>query len=179
MAELWRALTGYEDSYEVSDLGRARSKDRIRIRRNGSPIRIKGRILKSSKDPLSGYLRVNLRDGRSSLTRRVHSLVLEAFIGPRPPEKEACHFDGDKENNALSNLRYDTRGGNVLDAVRHGTAHMGEAHHASKLTEASIRTIRKMYKRGRVTFKDIAELFGVSPHCIGHVVRRQTWKHVD
>lgn len=51
----------------------------------------------------------------------VHPLVLEAFVGPRPPGMEACHADGNKTNNALSNLRWDTKRANELDAIRLGT----------------------------------------------------------
>jgi hypothetical protein len=53
---------------------------------------------------------------------QVSVLVAEAFIGPRPTIKaHCCHEDGDLTNNAASNLRWDSAGGNLLDEVRHGT----------------------------------------------------------
>jgi hypothetical protein len=67
-----------------------------------------------------GHLSVVL--GRRN-TRMVHTLVLEAFVGPRPPGKEACHGNGQPGDNRLSNLRWGTRSENIADAVRHGTWH--------------------------------------------------------
>lgn len=51
----------------------------------------------------------------------VHILVAEAFIGPRPKNADVCHYDDDKSNNAVENLRYGTRSENVHDSVRNGT----------------------------------------------------------
>jgi hypothetical protein len=53
-------------------------------------------------------------------SRTVHSLVLEAFVGPAFG-RDVRHKDGSKTNNALINLEYGTRTENILDAVRHGT----------------------------------------------------------
>jgi hypothetical protein len=65
--------------------------------------------------PSKGYPTVDIR-GRH---RRVHHLVLETFIGPRPPGLQCCHWDGVKTNNRLMNLRWDTPGANGQDAMRH------------------------------------------------------------
>jgi HNH endonuclease len=40
---------------------------------------------------------------------RVHTLVLETFIGPRSDGLECCHFDGVKENCRMDNLRWDDK----------------------------------------------------------------------
>jgi hypothetical protein len=52
--------------------------------------------------------------------RYVHSLVAEAFIGPRPIGLEVRHLDGDSTNNAVDNLRYGTHAENMQDRVKHG-----------------------------------------------------------
>lgn len=111
---------GWEGLYDVSDLGRVKSLERrVRTKGNGTRL-LRERILKLSVTR-DGYAIVKLcRDGRArSMT--VHSLVLIAFIGPRPTGLEACHRDGNKVSNALSNLRWDTKKANELDAVRLGT----------------------------------------------------------
>lgn len=102
MREVWKPCVGYE-GYEVSNLGRVRSPNQILSSAPGS----------------HGYLQVQLRRGN---VRTVHSLVLEAFVGPRPAGKEVCHGDGDKMNCALSNLRWDFPKGNADDKRKHGTA---------------------------------------------------------
>lgn len=64
-----------------------------------------------------GYLTVRIQ-GR---TRTIHSLVAEAFIGPRPEGQQVRHLNGDRHDARLSNLAYGTQSENNLDSVRHGT----------------------------------------------------------
>ena len=52
------------------------------------------------------YCRVNMAPGTS--TQYVHHVVAEAFLGPRPCGLVVRHMDGDRENNAASNLAYVT-----------------------------------------------------------------------
>lgn len=68
-----------------------------------------------------GNVHVTLtRDGVSK-SHRVHLLVLEAFVGPRPtPDAVGLHFDDDIWNNRVDNLRWGTRSDNWHDAVRNG-----------------------------------------------------------
>jgi hypothetical protein len=66
----------------------------------------------------SGYPTVALGRGR---TRTVHSLVAEAFIGPRPHGMEVRHINGVRTDPRRVNLCYGTRSENILDAVAHGT----------------------------------------------------------
>jgi hypothetical protein len=66
------------------------------------------------------YRRVALyADGRQS-TRRVHWLMMLAFIGPQPAGMHTRHLDDDRSHNVLSNLAYGTPGENQLDRVRMG-----------------------------------------------------------
>lgn len=55
-----------------------------------------------------------------SLTKKVHRLVLESFVGPCPQEMEALHRDGNKINCRLDNLHWGSRSQNCVDRVRHG-----------------------------------------------------------
>ena len=103
--EQWWPIDGYE-AYEVSTLGR--------VRRGG-------RILNPYPIDQWGHLSVGLwRNGRR-VSRQVHHLVLEAFIGERPQGAETLHGDGDASNNLLSNLRWGTHSENEADRVSHGT----------------------------------------------------------
>ena len=58
---------------------------------------------------------------RTFKERRVHRLVLEAFVGPCPEGYETRHRNGDKTDNRLLNLMWGTRSDNRLDNVEHGT----------------------------------------------------------
>jgi hypothetical protein len=110
--ERWLPLPGYEGFYEVSDLGRVRSH-----RRRGSS----GRLKRFYMDPKDGYaclvLYARNEPGRRA---RVHVLVAQAFLGPRPDGYFVCHRDGDPANNRLENLYYGTPSDNVRDTMRHG-----------------------------------------------------------
>jgi hypothetical protein len=116
----------------------------------------------------------------------VHSLVLLAFVGPRPDGMEACHNDGDRDNNRLSNLRWDTPRGNAEDRERHGRTSRGERHSAlcrgersgqAKLTEQQVREIQRLVGEG-TTKASVARQFGVSWCCVNDIVRRRAWRHV-
>jgi NUMOD4 motif/HNH endonuclease len=119
--ETWRPIPGY-DGYEVSDLGRVRAVDRVRMLRNRwgdvKPRRYRGRIIAQATNDY-GYKCVRL--GTHASKEEVHRLVLLAFVGPRPPRHETAHWDGDPANNVLSNLRWATKSENYQDSVRHGT----------------------------------------------------------
>lgn len=120
VAERWLPVVEYKGLYEVSDQGRVRSIDRVVPHGLHNSMRaIKGRTLVLIPDR-HGYPYVSLsRTGHVSL-RAVHQLVLEAFVGPRPPGGEACHNNGITSDARSSNLRWGTRSTNMLDVVKHG-----------------------------------------------------------
>jgi hypothetical protein len=114
----WRAVVGYEGLYEVSNTGLVRSLDR-KVEDRRSVRSYKGR-LRIQVVSQSGHHTVQLSKDAQPLTRFVHRMVLEAFVGPCPDGMEGCHNDGNPGNNHVSNLRWDTRSSNMLDKTRHG-----------------------------------------------------------
>lgn len=117
LCQQWLPVVGWEGLYEVSDQGRVRSVERV-VRFGATTRTVPSTVLKPGKTT-KGALYVVLSNGKSC-NRRVHQLVLEAFVGPCPPGMEGCHWDDNKENNALRNLRWDTHSANELDKVRNG-----------------------------------------------------------
>lgn len=124
-----------------------------------------------------GYSTVNLpaTDGKKAI-RRIHRLVLGAFEGPGRSGCIACHKDGDRLNNALTNLYWGTHQTNSDDAVKHGTKARGERLR-SKLTEAKVIEIRRMRADGR-SMRSIADHFKVSESNVRAIVRGLTWRHL-
>lgn len=118
--EAWKPVVGWEDTYEVSSLGRLRSLDRVLNGRAGSQRLHRGKVLKPKRSEF-GHESYCLTAGDSPSWRTIHSLVLEAFVGPRPDGAFGCHNDGAPSNNRAANLRWDTPTNNSLDAVKHGT----------------------------------------------------------
>ncbi len=127
-----------------------------------------------------GYIGISLRRelGGKKYTRKVHRLVLEAFVGPRPPGMEGCHFpDPDKSNNRLTNLRWGTHSENAQDSLRQGKFWVGSKSNLAKLTESDIPVIRRMWRDGS-TIAVICRRFAVTRSTIAHIVYRRTWAHV-
>lgn len=123
--EEWRSVIGYEGFYEVSNFGRVR---RIKPARGAVP----GRILKPTIRKRYGYHMVNLYKNNVSTVFLVHRLVLEAFVGPAPPNTEGCHFDGDGSNNDLDNLRWASSSENNYDMVRMGRSVQANRQHCPR-----------------------------------------------
>jgi hypothetical protein len=102
MKETWKPIQGYEGRYCISDHGRVFS---CQINYVMCP----GRTPK-------GYHIICLIDGNGeSRYHQIHRLVLEHFVGPCPDGMECCHGDGNKRNNRVTNLRWDTHLNNMLD----------------------------------------------------------------
>lgn len=87
---------------------------RYRVARDGRLMRAEtGRVLVPTIGA-DGYLLHTLRgDDDRQHTVRVHRLVLTAWVGPRPLDREACHIDGDRQNNHATNLMWGTRAENT------------------------------------------------------------------
>lgn len=174
--ENWRPAVGWEVYYEVSDLGRVRSVTRMVEQDfgNGRGVRrYDGKIIYIYHDV--GCSRVRLSGGGRKATRKVHRLVVEAFIGSRPPGKEVAHWNGDPNDNRLANLRYATPVENNADKKRHGTHLVGEARANSKVTEEQARIARNLPK-GKI--KAFAEQIGVTPPTLYQIRSGVTWRHV-
>lgn len=103
--ETWLPIPNWS-AYEASDQGQ--------VRRDA-------RILSPWPSSSDGRPAVDLHMTPRRRAAGVHILVLETFVGPCPPGKEGCHWNGDPWDNALTNLRWDTRSANRYDSVRHGT----------------------------------------------------------
>jgi hypothetical protein len=179
MTEIWKPVVGFEGAYEVSDLGRVRSLDRIVTvtqRFRGGKIgtyqrRMPGVLLRPGIAS-NGYPSVAL----NQQTFMVHELVTAAFLGPKPPGHCVRHVhDNDRANVRLDNLSYGTYVENSADMDAHGTRMRGSKYSSAKLTEAQAREIRSLHYK--VTQSALAERYGVSPACIQAIHDGRTWTH--
>lgn len=168
MREIWKDVIRYEGIYEVSNKGRVRAKERVFIQRNGSIKHRRARILQTK---VAGfYPEVSLCVDYAIEKRRVHDLVAESFLGPRPKGMYVCHNDGTMDNNNLDNLRYDTPAGNSADKIKHGTRNY-------VLNETKVMAILKL--RGAMNYNEIADKFRVHKSTIHRIMRGQNWSHVS
>lgn len=106
--ELWVSIPGTDGNIQVSNYGRMRSF-----------LRGSEHILKTQKDS-KGYHRLRYTYKRQKLSLKVHRAVAQAFI-PNPNNyPQVNHIDGNKDNNAVSNLEWVTNQQNAIHAVRNG-----------------------------------------------------------
>jgi len=172
MKEIWKPIKGYENNYEVSNLGRVK-----RIS-SGQGART-GRILKPYGNN-HGYFLVGLHNGRSRKRIQVHKLVLQTFVGSFPLGKETNHIDGDKGNNCLDNLEMVTRSENCIHSYKYLNRKRlpGEMNGRAKLTNRQILKIRNLRKTG-MEYQEIAEKLPVGISQIFRICHQENWKHLQ
>jgi hypothetical protein len=168
MSEQWRQIAG-EPGYEISDAGRLRC---------WLPC---NRLAKAPTEPRiqkpgnrRGYLSYRLY-GRKPLS--AHRAVLEAFVGPCPEGMEACHGNGIRTDNGLSNLRWDTKLANAADREAHGKTPRGESHARSVLTEPQVMAVW-MCRQAGLSQKAIADALCIALHNVKAILQGNVWRHV-
>ncbi len=176
--ETWKPVTGYEALYEVSDLGRIRSMDRICQHKNGATSTRRGRILKPALR--AGYPFINLCLDGIHRQVHVHRLVAEAFCPKEPGNEVVNHLDGDKTNNHAANLEWTTHQGNAAHAFASGLnrARHGEESHSSKLTADQVAAIRTSLINGE-TGVALAEKHGVHVMTISNIRNARSWREAE
>jgi len=167
--ETWKPIPDYP-LYEASDLGRIRSW-------NQASGRSKPRIMKTPTHPKTGYSYVCICNKNGTRQFTVHRLILLAFVGPCPDGLQSCHYNGNRTDNRIDNLRWDSRKNNAIDKHRHNTTVMGEKVHTAKLIPSNVLRIRERYATGE-TLTAIAEDYPVNVQSIHYIVHRKTWKHI-
>jgi hypothetical protein len=100
----------------------------------------------------------------------VHTLVMLAFVGPRPAGADVAHNNGDAGDNRLANLRYATRTSNNQDIFYHGRR---------RWTLADIRRIRAEAGAYRGAGRDLAREYGVTTGTISAIYTRRNYGYVE
>lgn len=160
----WRPIPGFEGDYLVSDMGDVMS---LSARNGRKPCVMQQSIRR-------GYRSVMIR--RKQCT--VHSLVMLAFVGPRPPGMDINHKSGVKSDNRRKNLEYCTKSQNQKHAFATGLASMrGERHTHNKLTNEHVYTALRMLGEG-ISQTEIANMLGVSQPAISNIKRGRSWSHL-
>lgn len=181
MEELWKDIAGYEREYQISNLGRVRSLDRVVTYNNGVDVKYNGKIL-SVFVKKNGYLQATLKRNSNNKKFYVHRLVALAFIDNDDPihKIEINHIDEDKKNNNVNNLEWVTSSENK----RHNDLHIRKAANtdftiiANKLkipiVATNVITGEEMYFNGAM---DAERLMGFKHQHIAKVCKGKAKSH--
>jgi len=172
--EMWKDVVGYEGVYQVSSFGRVK---RVKAA-SGTHI---DKVLTPFRQTC-GYLVVHLCHKRKRATCLVHRLVALAFLPPSD-KSQINHKNGDKTNNRLDNLEWATPKENIQHAYavlgRKPSQPKGEENRNAKLTVQQVRQVRTLYATDNYSHRALADMYGVSSHTIGRILRCEAWQHVD
>lgn len=162
--ETWRDAPGYDGLYMVSDLGNVAS---LGGRKGSEPFK----VLRQSYMG-SGYRKVTLRKNGAHVNASVHRMVAMAFV-PNPENKPFVnHIDGNKENNAASNLEWVNRSENAMHASRVLGRHGGGVCRSVKITESEAVEIFKSDEPASA----IARKYGISDTMVRRIKQRKAWR---
>lgn len=160
--EVWKPIPLWPE-YEVSNLGR------IRRARPGRYCRLKVGDLLKPRPANNGYPRVTLSRQGQTVYKNVHTLVCEAFHGPKPsPAHEVAHWDGDRANPRADNLRWALHEENQDDRARLGRWGNG------RITAADAAEIRS----SALPSDELARRFGLVRSTINRIRKGTTWKWI-
>lgn len=151
--EEWKDIEGFE-RYQVSSLGRVRSKEMTRINKRYSKnghyqeyaCYYPSKILKPDHyhSNTTSYERVTLSKENVAYAFSVHRLVAKAFI-PNPLNKpHVNHIDNNGLNNKVENLEWVTHSENMLWAQKQGRLFKSQSKAG---TIAGIKTVEKARNR--------------------------------
>jgi hypothetical protein len=174
ITETWKDVIGYEGIYQVSNIGRIRSLDRVTChghKRRG--------VILSSKKGNNGYEKVILSKGNNKSHVSTHRIVAETFLIKDRDNFIVNHKDGNKLNNDVTNLEWVSNSYNIQHAFDNGLNHgrKGMKHHMAKLNDLQVRIIKKSLILG-VRLTDLASIFNVSIGTISNIKNGNGWSHV-
>jgi hypothetical protein len=132
--EVWRDINmdKYRDFYEVSNLGRVRSKSLTYVTEGGSTYKRKSKLLKNVLQ-LSGYVTVYLTTNNKGTYVVLHRILALTFIPNEDESKNIInHKNGIKHDNSLDNLEWCNNKENCEHAYKMGLAKKGKFHYLSK-----------------------------------------------
>lgn len=155
MNEKWYEIENYS-KYQISNLGRVKSKSRSWICSKGHLITIKEKILKGTLDK-NGYVKVSLVNDKGNTKRlSVHRIVAETLILNKENKNQVNHIDGNKQNNCVDNLEWCTSKENINHAINKlkikYAKYLDKMHKVNK--KKIIRDDGKIYNQIKDVFKE-------------------------
>ena len=114
--EIWKDITGFENLYQVSNLGNVR---RIKYFDNSNKATKKVPFLLKKRIDKDGYYKVTLINKNIRKNVFCHRLVAIEFIDNPLNKKQVNHKDGIKNNNDINNLEWVSQSENRIHCLKY------------------------------------------------------------
>lgn len=146
MEEIWKDIEGYENKYQVSNMGNVRS---LNYNNTGKSKNLKQKINRY------GYNEVKLSKNNKTKNFLVSTLVAKHFIKNNNPDKEVMHI-GDINDNSVNNLKYGYRSEILHQTYKRGRRKIG------KPTQNKFSYNGVQYKK----LSDLAKRYKINPRLL-------------
>ena len=168
MIEIWRDIDEYKGIYQVSNLGNVKSL----IGYNGKKYISREKLLSKTLST-TGYYKVELYKEKEKKSLRVHRLVAIAFIENPLNKEQVNHIDGNKLNNNVENLEWNTSLENIRHSISAGlriinTIEKSELEKLYLKDELTIDEISKIKKMFHGTVKNLLKSYGINERKRGY-----------
>ncbi|MEX1192257.1 MAG: NUMOD4 domain-containing protein [Brumimicrobium sp.] len=189
--EKWKDIPGFSD-YEISNLGRIRSKERVKKYNSGRVIQLKSKLKQQRKHPKNGFMMTDLINNKGKRkTVYPHKAVAMAFIKNYKPRKQkvVLHKDDNLSNNKVDNLKWATYSQSIKRGFETGKRDNSDLwakrrakygiHGSSKpmgrkdpLSKEDHQKIYQLRKKDKVKLATLAEQFNCSVSHIHKTISR-------
>ena len=179
MKEEWKDIIGYEGLYQVSNLGRVKSINRVVYYNDGRKFNYSSKILKvniNKRNYNNNIVHLYKNGIRKAIP--VHRLVATSFIVNNDNLPEVNHIDGNRNNNKVENLEWSSRKDNMKHAFDNGLINNIGINHGNNIyAESQIIEVKKLLLL-KLPHKQIEEITGVKKGTIEQISRNKQWKHI-
>ena len=174
--EHWLPVEGF-DAYEVSNLGRVRSLDRVVSHWRGGMRKIRGTVIKPRLNRY-GYLQFAFSVERKKTYTCVHRVVAKAFV-PNPLSlSDVNHKDLDKTNCCADNLEWMTSPQNTKHAVAAGLWNpVQNPNRARVMCANDVLEARRLRATG-MTYREVGAAMGKSYRNLVPCITGKTWSQL-
>lgn len=164
--ENWKKVVGFEEQYEISNIGNLRSVDRLVDHYKGGKRLYKGtnKKLRLNKD---GYFRCNLKNKGKRFDFTIHRLVAISFLEKPIGKDFVNHINGIKTDNRVENLEWCTCGENTIHAVK-------ERLIKTKLNDAQAMEI----KNSKLSNRKLGKIYNIDSTIVWRIKNNKAYKHL-
>lgn len=169
--EIWKDIIGWEGLYQISTHQRVKSMAKIIICKDGKIKNYKEKILTPVHDS-HGYMVHGLCRDNKLTGKKLHRLMMEAFV-PNPENKPHInHINGIKDDNRLENLEWCNQSENSLHAYR--VIKTRKSPYKGRVGSKAVNSKRVRSDILGITFGAAAEagrILGIEPSYVGAICR--------